>query len=533
MATQDPAQNQTILPQTGGTAPAQASQPVAQSATDAWWNSLQPGQQQTITDNMKSNSGDRLSIGKFFGFTSSDLGQKAIQSNNNNGTSTQKIGLPVGNQSTNISNPITQISNPNYNADVTKGYSYQNGIYTPNTSTTTPPVDPVAQKFQQTLSTLQGGKTQPPSTPGVASAAVAGATPPPTPTDSGTSPAVQNFYQNNDNAQKTSQQLQDYLSPETTRTAITNAITQLGTDKTALAGLNLQHVNMQNLMSGTRDAVIQEINHAGGFATENQIQALTAARNKGWLETDKNITDSIANMQAAISNDTSLLASDRQEANTEFTQRMDIMNFQKAGQQMAQSTLDTMQKTEGWDGILAATQASGDPNAVQTINNAMGNGFDLATMAKQDATARANAAAKTANDLAAQTETRKVQESTIAKNNADIAKIDSTLGKNASAYDVNSGDTFESIANKLGSTPEAIQAANPNINANNLQPGQTLNLPPKSQVGKTTTTKLPTTAQVTQKINTSISDPRFKAMTSQQKADFIHKMGGDPTKFHY
>ncbi|KAI4111078.1 MAG: hypothetical protein LQ339_000806 [Xanthoria mediterranea] len=45
------------------------------------------------------------------------------------------------------------------------------------------------------------------------------------------------------------------------------------------------------------------------------------------------------------------------------------------------------------------------------------------------------------------------------------------------SYTIQSGDTFWAIAQKLGITVDALQAANPGVNPTTLQVGQTINLP--------------------------------------------------------
>ncbi len=82
-------------------------------------------------------------------------------------------------------------------------------------------------------------------------------------------------------------------------------------------------------------------------------------------------------------------------ANTQASQRMGVLQYQRENYQYNQTaqrtSLSEMQKTEGWNGIYAAALASGDPNAIAHINTVMGQGFDLATAAKNDTTTAQNA----------------------------------------------------------------------------------------------------------------------------------------------
>lgn len=47
----------------------------------------------------------------------------------------------------------------------------------------------------------------------------------------------------------------------------------------------------------------------------------------------------------------------------------------------------------------------------------------------------------------------------------------------ATPYTIKSGDTFSALASSLGTTTAAIEAANPGVDPNNLQPGQQINVP--------------------------------------------------------
>lgn len=403
----------------------------------------------------------------------------------------------------------------------------------PSAQPTTSPSQQIADKFTKTLSTLQGGKTPPPSTAGAATAAVQGAVPPPQPpapdinsinSALGTNPAIQDFIQ----------QTQDTFSKENQLSSLTNDYQNL-VNSSGLQGINTQLLNIQNIMNGTEDDIKDEITKAGGFATQSQVMALTTARNKGMIQNYNNLLNTQKDIQTQVSTMIGLDEKDKATAVAQLDKQLgvsqQIATMTTAASKNTMDALSAMQKTEGWDGIYKAALASGDPQAIERINQTMGQGFDLATMASQDEVARTNAQAKDTEALAVQNSTIAKNSSDIAKNNADIRHTDALTS--GTQYDIAPNDTLTTIANKIGTTPEALQAANPNIDENNLQVGQTLALPPKSQTGKAVTSKLPTAAQLTQKINTSIGDPRFAKLSSSQKADFIHKMGGDPTKFHY
>lgn len=60
---------------------------------------------------------------------------------------------------------------------------------------------------------------------------------------------------------------------------------------------------------------------------------------------------------------------------------------------------------------------------------------------------------------------------------ASTATTKKKTGKKAKTYTVKSGDTFSAIADKEGVEVEALQEANPDVDASALHPGQKLKLP--------------------------------------------------------
>lgn len=275
--------------------------------------------------------------------------------------------------------------------------------------------DALKQKYSQAHSDLQGSGVQAPANQGSANAGVQTAlnsqpTPQaPTPT---TTANVDNFFnpETNPALQQSTQDLMNFISPESTRADINNQMSALLSDESSLSADKLQLMNIKNVMSGTADDLRNEITASGGFATDSQIQALAVGRNAALLKQASLLQDSVTAQQDMVANDTTLLNFEKDMANTQATQRMGILNYQNTNEKdmlnAARTSLSEMQKTEGWDGIYKAALATGDPSAISKINATMGTGFDLATAAKNDTTTAMNAAdlasknASTANTIA-------------------------------------------------------------------------------------------------------------------------------------
>ena len=91
-------------------------------------------------------------------------------------------------------------------------------------------------------------------------------------------------------------------------------------------------------------------------------------------------------------------------------------------------------------------------------------------------------------------------------------------------YTIASGDTLYAISQKKGITLSALQDANPSVDANNLRPGQVINLPTNSSVSAT---------DLKQSINAAIaaSGSAYSNASDADKAAYIRSLNGNPTDF--
>lgn len=217
--------------------------------------------------------------------------------------------------------------------------SPQNPTGTPTPTTPqagTPPVGTanLGSTMQQAHAAAQASGTPPPQDAGMANAAVQGAiskVPQPTPPPP-TTPKVDSFFQTNPTAQQIPQNLLDFLSPDSTRQDITDQMTKLQGDQVALSQEKMQLMNVQRIMSGTVQDIRTEITAASGFATESQIQGMAVTRNQTLLKQSQFLTDQLQLQQDAVNNDTSLLNSEKEMANTQFDQRMKIAQYVQTNQ---------------------------------------------------------------------------------------------------------------------------------------------------------------------------------------------------------
>lgn len=242
----------------------------------------------------------------------------------------------------------------------------------------------------------------------------------------------------------------DYQNSQSQKESLTDEYTRLSKDA-GLQDLNTQLVNMKNIIDGTQNDIADEITKAGGFATRSQIMALASARNQvlqknydQLLQTRDNAVNNINTMIGLSEQDRSYA---QQQLNNQLNFDTQIANYQQKFTQNAQDALKSMQSTEGWDGIYKAALASGDPSAIQRINQTMGPGFDLASVAKAAA-----AAAATAMQTAIQQ-----QALTNAKTQADIANTKANTAKTIQETNAANGVPDPTKAGKPGYNDQGVK----------------------------------------------------------------------------
>lgn len=302
----------------------------------------------------------------------------------------------------------------------------------------------IAQKYQSGLQTAQTSGRTPPTSQGDANSKIQDMTGQTT-TDMQNQQAISNqnksiltTLQNDPGYQQLMKDQQDYLSSQNQKQTLTQQYTDLS-KQLGLPALNSELINDKAIIDGTENDIRNEVTKAGGFATESQVQALATARNKVLVQNYNNLLQTRDNAQSQLTNMIGLAKEDQSQATSLAQEKMNfdqqIIGYQQKFIQNAQASLQNMQATEGWDGIYKAAIASGDPSAIARINQTMGPGFDLVSVAQaaaqqrlftqqQQQTAQAQAQATLANTKATtantQATTAKTQAETQALNGAPV-----------------------------------------------------------------------------------------------------------------
>lgn len=221
----------------------------------------------------------------------------------------------------------------------------------------------LSQKYKTGLASAQASKIPAPDSKGAASAVVQQNTPTPqNNTDPGPTETVQNFGQTNPFIQESSSQLMEFLMPANIRNELNQAMSTLVGERQQLAGINLELANVKNIMSGTENDIRTEVTAANGFATDSQVQAMAIGRNKVLLKQATLLQDQASALKDAVATDTTLLNFEKDQANSTYTQRLGLLNFQqqsyKDNLNAVTDSYNNIIKTGGYAGLLASMKGN-------------------------------------------------------------------------------------------------------------------------------------------------------------------------------
>lgn len=259
---------------------------------------------------------------------------------------------------------------------------------------------PAPNRYQAGFQTASSSGTPAPTSAGAARSAVDQYSPP---TAEAYNPAQTDIQLASSKAHQ--QYMNDYAQSMNTmnqQQSFTDIYKQLS-EQLGISSLNTDLMNTKNIIDGTEQDIRNEVNKAGGFATQSQVLALTDARNKSLIKNYNTLLQTRDNAMQNLTTMVGLAEKDRAYAQ----QRIDSqLNFDKENiayadkaTANAQQVYKTMQQSEGWDGIYKAALASRDPQAIAKVNATMGPGFDLFSVAKQDALDRQTKNSKDSLDI--------------------------------------------------------------------------------------------------------------------------------------
>lgn len=158
-----------------------------------------------------------------------------------------------------------------------------------------------------------------------------------------------------------------------------------------IPALQTQLMNIHALMDGTEDSIRQEIQNSGGTATENQIQALSSARNKVFLQQSSQLQQQLNLKEDYVSNIMAFSQADRADVEKQIDQKMglttQLVNLQDKMTNAAKDNYNQIIQNLGYAGLAAALK--NDPQQRAQVEQLLGLGkgslSDPAFLGQEDA----------------------------------------------------------------------------------------------------------------------------------------------------
>lgn len=240
-------------------------------------------------------------------------------------------------------------------------------------------------KYEIAHEALKG--TQAPASPGLARSAVMGAVP-----KEPDQTAVDQVFSEDPVINNLMGQAYELLSPENTKGSLMQDYKKLYKES-GLKDINEELIDAETIIDGTEDDIRNEIQTAGGFATDSQVQAMTLARNKGLLKRYNQLFAMKQSAEQQLQTMLNITQQDRQMAQQRVTNQINTLfqfaNFRQQAQNAYRETAKFALQTLGADGLYNSMK--GDSKQIAAYEKIFGlPSGGLATAASQAAKTRAD-----------------------------------------------------------------------------------------------------------------------------------------------
>ncbi len=165
------------------------------------------------------------------------------------------------------------------------------------------------------------------------------------------------------------------------------------TKQAGIQDINTELINMKNVIEGTEDDIRNEVQSASGFATDSQVMALAASRNKQLIKNYNTLLDTKNAQTEYVDKMMGFAQADRQTARQSLMDRLQFdqqeIQYRDKFVANAQESYNNVIKLAGADGLYNSIK--NDPNALNLASKVLGMSPE---MLAQAATAASTARAK-------------------------------------------------------------------------------------------------------------------------------------------
>lgn len=237
---------------------------------------------------------------------------------------------------------------------LSKSYGVPGGPQAPVATPGAAPT-PTQNKFQQGLATAQSSGIPVPQDPGQARAAATSYLPKETNTQ-----AVDTMLTDDPMINSIMQNVATLLNPKNQTTTLMQDYKKLYKES-GLKDINEELIDAETIIDGTEDDIRNEIQTAGGMATDSQVVAMGLSRNKSILKRYNQLVQMKSDATNQLNTMLSLNQQDKQMAQERLTTQINTMfqfaNFRQQTINAARETAQWTAQTMGADGLYNSVAA--------------------------------------------------------------------------------------------------------------------------------------------------------------------------------
>lgn len=234
-----------------------------------------------------------------------------------------------------------------------------------------PAPTPTQSRYQQALGSLQSSGVPAPADAGQARAALAAAVP----TAPQDTTAVDQYISEDPAINSLMANIATLLNPAKQTTTLMQDYKKLYKES-GLADINEELIDAETVINGTEDDLRNEIQTAGGLATDSQVQSLALARNKGLLKRYNQLVQMKTDATNQLNTLSSLNAQDKQIAqqrvDSQISAMFNMANFRQTAINHSREQYQWMASQMGADGLY--NSLSQDPRQLAFAEKILGTG---------------------------------------------------------------------------------------------------------------------------------------------------------------
>lgn len=264
--------------------------------------------------------------------------------------------------------PVSPTAAPTATTGVSGAINAPMGVTAPVATPAATPT-PTQNRYQTGLAAAQAGGVAAPADAGVARATASSYLP----AQQQDTSVVDNIFSQDPVIGQLMGGIADLLSSKNQVPSIMEDYKKLR-KQSGLDDINEELIDAETILDGTEDDIRNEIQTAGGFGTESQVQAMTLSRNKNLLKRYNQLVQMKTDATNQLNTMLTLTQQDRQMAqervNTQISAMFNMANFRQTALQNTRSQQQFMIQTMGADGYYATV--SKDPRQLAMAEQIMG-----------------------------------------------------------------------------------------------------------------------------------------------------------------